>query len=125
MNGIPSWVEIPARDIDRAAKFYGAIFGKEYDVREDGPRKIVILGQGENNEGGASLTQIDGFEPSNNGALAYFNAGDDIDGALKKVAESGGTVVIPKTHMWEGQVYATFLDSEGNTVAFFGTGTIE
>jgi len=125
MNGIPGWVEIPTKDIDRAAKFYGAIFGKEYEVREDGPRKIVILGQGENNEAGASLTQIDGFEPSSNGALAYFNADADIDGALKKVAESGGKVVIPKTLMWEGQVYATFLDSEGNTVAFFGTGTVE
>jgi predicted enzyme related to lactoylglutathione lyase len=124
MNGIPTWVEIPTSDIDRAAKFYGAIFGKEITVREDGPRKIAILGQSEDNSGGASLTQIEGFKPSSDGALAYFNAEDDIDGVLKKISASGGTVVIPKTNMWEGQVFATFLDSEGNTVALFGSGSV-
>lgn len=128
MKSVPGYVEIPVTDIERAAKFYGAIFDMTLEVHEDGPRKYTLLGTVEDNQSGqigASLTQVAGFEPSPHGALTYFDAGEDIDGMLKKVTDAGGKVVIPKTLMMPGSVFATFSDSEGNTLAFFGKGSVD
>lgn len=128
MQGVPVYVEIPVKDIERASKFYGAIFGKTLDIHEDNPRKYALIDTVADSalgQLGASLTQVEGFEPNPNGPLPYFNAGEDIDGMLKKVTEAGGKVVIPKTSMMPGMVFATFNDSEGNTLAFFGQGTVD
>lgn len=123
MHSVAIFVEFPVKDIERAAKFYGAIFGKELEVKDDGVRKFAVIANVEDSVVGtlgASLTQVDGFEPNPNGPLPYFNAGDDIEGALKKVTDAGGKIVIGKTQMWPGAVFATFNDTEGNTLAFFG-----
>lgn len=124
MKHVIGWVEIPVSDIERAAKFYGALYEQPpLAVYDDRPRKTAMLpgASTDPNAGqvGASLTQVDGFEPSANGTLAYLQV-DDLDAFIGRIAAAGGQVVMPRTSMGENMGYfATFRDSEGNTLALY------
>lgn len=120
MGHTVGWVEIPVTDMDRAVKFYAAVLDRPVEKNHDGVRWTALLQPYNPDEVGASLTQVAGFEPNPNGALAYLNAGDDLSVMLNRVEAAGGKVVMPKTLMGEGMGYfATFTDSEGNTLALF------
>lgn len=117
-----AWFEIYVDDIERAEKFYNAVFGYEFarqpekdgmhmswfpmDMEKDAPR---VSG---------SLTQMEGYGPNKNGGgtVVYFTVAD-IDATLKKVEEAGSKITIPKTDIGEHGVFAWALDSEGNTIA--------
>ena len=60
----------------------------------------------------------EGYTPSMNGALLYFNANPDMSGAIGRVETAGGKVLMPKTQVSpEIGFMAIFVDSEGNKVA--------
>lgn len=114
------WVEIPVKDIERAAKFYGRVFGGAPKIHDDGVRRSATLTNTQGNGVGASLTQIEGFEPSDKGPLVYMLAADgDITAALAKVEPAGGKVTAPKTSMGAAGFYGLFQDTEGNVLAFY------
>jgi predicted enzyme related to lactoylglutathione lyase len=121
MVNIFIWIEIPVEDIERAARFYSALFEAEVRCYDDGKRKIAILPGAEGMDVGGSLTQVDGFIPSSNGPLAYIGAGRDLCDMLDRVEPAGGKVVVGKTPMGEFGYFATFHDSEGNTLALHST----
>jgi uncharacterized protein len=68
---------------------------------------------------GISLNQFEGFDPSPNGPLVYLNVGAQFDSMLSRIEAEGGNVVIPRSPMSETTVFATFRDSEGNTLALY------
>lgn len=114
------WVEIPVKDIERALRFYSAVFELSAEITDDGVRRTTTIFHGSDNSGGVSLNKTANFDPGANGPLIYFEAGDDLSTTLARVAPAGGTVIIPKTPMGEGMgFYATFHDSEGNTLALY------
>lgn len=112
------WVEVPVNDINRAAKFYGALFDQQLEPMEYDGRKFATL---EVSEGqvGLSLNQSEGFTPSADGPLVYLNADTRFDDMLSLLEKIGGKVVIPRSPMSETAVYATFNDTEGNTLALY------
>lgn len=115
-----NWVEIPVSNMDRAVKFYSAVFQKEIQVFDaDESRKIGLMPPGAGKEDGidpqGSLLQVANFEPSTTGTIAYFDPIDDLETVLGRVEGAGGKVTFPKFRIGAGFL-ATFTDSEGNTV---------
>lgn len=111
------WFEIPATDLRRAKNFYGRVFGFEFQSMEMGPLKMELFPW---KEGGpnatGSLIQAESYIPSHKGSMVYFSV-DDIESTLKKVNESGGKTLNPKTSIGEHGFVAHIEDSEGNRVA--------
>jgi predicted enzyme related to lactoylglutathione lyase len=115
------WVEIPVRDIERAKRFYEAVFEiQASEVRDFGVRRTCTLYYDETSgKPGISLNQTANFEPGDRGFYVYLNAGDELSGALSRVEAAGGKVLSDKTSMGEDGNYAAILDSEGNQLALY------
>lgn len=113
----PSWIELPARDADRAATFYKAVF--EFDASEvydDGERRVSILLNPTDGKPGISVNETKNFEPSSKGTLVYLNVGSDLTPFLERTVAAGGTIITGQTAMSETSVYAIIGDTEGNAV---------
>lgn len=120
MNRIFSWVEIPAQDIERAARFYGQLFDRELTITDAPPRRMATI-YFEPNEVGGSLLQAPGFEPSNQGTHVYLNAGrgGDLEVMIERVRALGAEIILPITPMGTDGRFATFRDTEGNILSLF------
>jgi uncharacterized protein len=115
------WIEIPVKDIERALKFYQAVFKLEpTEISTDEVRRTATLSN-TTPEGrpGISLNQTKNFEPSNKGPLVFVDAGEDLTDHLARVESNGGKVVEGKTSMGQAGFYATIADSEGNVLALY------
>ena len=115
MNNAINWFELPARDHERAAKFYETILGAELrrEVFFGTPNAIFPYDQG--GVGGAVIAS-DSLQPTRGGALVYLNARGDIDGVLSRVEAAGGSIVSPKQQIGPMGYIAIIEDSEGNQV---------
>jgi uncharacterized protein len=112
------WVEIPVKDIHRATRFYGALFGQQLTPIEYDGRRFASIEVAEG-QVGLSLNQFEGFDPSPNGPLVYLNAGVQFDDMVSRIEAEGGKVIIPRSPMSETTVFSTFHDTEGNTLALY------
>ena len=111
-----NWFEIPVIDFSRAKTFYEKVLDIAIEPMVMGPVTMGMLSSDQNAVGGA-IVQGDGGSPSQNGTLVYLNGGDDLAPMLARVAEAGGTVVVPKTEIGNGfGFFAHFIDTEGNKV---------
>jgi predicted enzyme related to lactoylglutathione lyase len=122
MNHIATWFEIPVIDMQRAKAFYQSVLNTSFKDDEMDQYQMAIFEHEENAVGGM-LVLGKGYEPSQTGAVVYFNGGEDLSLPLAKVTDLGGSVVIPKTGIEEGACgfYAQFLDSEGNRVGLYSS----
>lgn len=120
MNKIFSWVEIPVENMERAVEFYGKLLNRELTIEDVPPRRMVIL-YFEPGEVGGSLVQSPGFKPGAEGTHLYLNAGrgDELDTMIARVVSLGGEIVIPRTPMGDDGHFASFKDTEGNTLSLF------
>jgi predicted enzyme related to lactoylglutathione lyase len=114
------WIEIPVKDLDRAMKFYQALFNlAATEVGADDVRRTTTLYYTSEGGPGISLNQTNNFEPSDKGTLVYLDTGEDLTEHLSRVEPAGGAVVEQKTSMGEAGYYATFRDTEGNLLALY------
>lgn len=115
------WVEIPAKNFDRAKKFYETIFGIEMTLvpMARGRYAIFPLNREALGAGGA-IVEGKGYEPTQNGAIVYLDRGDeDLSIILDKVLEAGGKIAMPKKMNGETKAMgyiAQLIDSEGNRI---------
>ncbi|MBL7703660.1 MAG: VOC family protein [Ferruginibacter sp.] len=121
MQNAISWFEIPTTNINRAQKFYEAIFGITM-IPMDMPNikmRMFPLDDMMTQVGGA-LVDSGGFHKASatDGPLIYLNANPDVQIVLDKVAEAGGSIMVPKTEITpEYGFMAVFIDTEGNRIA--------
>lgn len=109
------WFEIPVTDINRAKKFYDAIFQTEIFINDFGGFKMGIF---PHRSVGAALCQGDFYKPSQDGTLVYFDANPDLIDVLDRIEPAGGKVIRGKTQISpEHGFMALFIDSEGNRLA--------
>ena len=123
MKNAINWFEIPAKNLERAKKFYEEVFEVNFEImtmEEMGISMAFFPADWENGTGGA-IAFGPGYEPSEKGALVYLNGGEDLTNSLSKVENAGGKVIVPKTSLGEHGFMAQFIDSEGNRVAFHST----
>lgn len=116
-----SWFEIPAKDIDRAQKFYESIFEIQMQPMDFGGTKMRMFPLDDPMEGvGGTLIDSGGFhKPSlTEGPLIYLNGNPDVNIVLNRVAKAGGKIMVPKTEISpEYGFMAIFEDTEGNRIA--------
>lgn len=115
------WIEIPARDVERALKFYQTVFDyPEVEVADDGVRRTATLFGGDTQgKSGISLNQTANFEPCDKGVFIYLDAGEELTPALDKVIAAGGKIIAGKTSMGDAGFYASVLDTEGNLIGLY------
>jgi len=121
MKNAISWFEIPTTDIDRAQKFYEAIFGITMVPMDMPEMKMRMFPIDNPMEGiGGTLVDSGGFhKPSaTDGPLIYLDGNPDVQIVLGRVEAAGGQVLMPKTDIGSDYGFmAVFLDTEGNRIA--------
>ncbi|MEI9908675.1 MAG: VOC family protein [Bacteroidota bacterium] len=120
MKSVISWFEIPSTDLDRAAKFYEAIFDVSL-IPMDTPNIKMRMFPVEDpmTDIGGAVVNSDGFyTPSaTDGPLIYLNGNPDVQNVLDKVEKAGGKIIVPKTEISpEYGFMAIIIDTEGNRI---------
>ncbi|PUB29536.1 hypothetical protein C8J95_106190 [Elizabethkingia sp. YR214] len=112
------YFEIPVNDLQRAEKFYSAIFDFTFEKEIMDNYEMSIFPFEETKSGiTGALVKGDVYKPTQNGVILYFKT-EDIENTLKKVQEYAGRVLYPKTlNEKYGFAVAEFEDSEGNRIA--------
>jgi predicted enzyme related to lactoylglutathione lyase len=120
MKDAISWFEIPATDLNRAQKFYEAIFGVKLDSIDMPNIKMRMFPVDDPMTGiGGALVDSGGFhKPSaTDGPLIYLNGNPDLQKVLDKVEAAGGKIFLPKTEISPEYGYmGVFIDTEGNRI---------
>ena len=102
INASLSLVEFPADDPERARAFWSGLLGSELEPRGEGEGEGWQTGPGE-----SVGVHSRGRGPGDTFSLPYFQV-DQMDGAVRRVEELGGSVVHP------GERWSICKDSEGN-----------
>jgi uncharacterized protein len=116
-----SWFEIPAINIDRAQKFYEAVFQVKLVNMDFGTTKMRAFPLDDPMDGvGGTIIDTGGLhKPSlTDGPLIYLNGNPDVQIFLDRAITNGGKIMVPKTELSpEYGFMAIFEDSEGNRIA--------
>ena len=116
MTNTINWFEIPTTDLDRAIGFYRTVLATPLK-RElfDGTGTEMAVFEGEQESVRGALITDERRKPTADGAIVYLHA-RDMDVSLGRVAEAGGSVVMPKTDIGAPGFIALVRDTEGNVV---------
>ena len=114
------YFEIPVTDIERAIKFYNAVFHFDFDKENIDNNEMALFPFADENSGIAgALSKGEIYKPTTEGVVIYFKT-ENIDETLKLAISNGGQILYPKTDNGIGLV-AEFEDTEGNRIALFQT----
>lgn len=107
------WFDIPVKDLARAMAFYQAVL--EWNVKEEYPGLAVF--EHDNASAGGCLSVEPETQPTEHGALLYYNVNGRHSEAENLVARHGGKVLTPKHPIGPFGYRSIVLDSEGNRIA--------
>lgn len=115
-----TYFEIPVTDLDRAIRFYEAVFTLTLSrTTIDGhPMALFPAADGDTGATGALATG-DSYVPSLDGTRVYFRV-DAVDATLARAIAAGGRELYPATTVGPETRVAEFADSEGNRIALIG-----
>ena len=108
---------IHADDVERAARFYEAVFGWRFAPW--GPPGFYLIQTGDDASPGVQGLMQKRHEPRTGTGLNGFEptfAVEDVDAVLAAVEANGGTVTMGKSPIPTVGVLVRFLDTEGNDV---------
>lgn len=116
------YFEIPVNDLERAEKFYSAVFNFSFDKEVIDHYEMALFPFEEKNSGiTGALAKGDVYKPSKNGVIIYFKT-ENIEVTLNQVIQHGGKILYPKKNDEKyGFAVAEFEDSEGNRIALHQT----
>jgi hypothetical protein len=113
------WCDIPAKNLDRAVKFYSAVLGLKIEKQSFSGKEFAAFGH--ENGVGCGLFAGDEIQPAAHGPLIYLNCQGRLDAAAAAVEPNGGKIVQPKHQIGPYGFRVVILDSEGNRVALHST----
>jgi predicted enzyme related to lactoylglutathione lyase len=126
MQATISHFEIPARDLERAARFYREVFGWTVEpLPWEGHPYYKVRGSAVAEEGGKEgidgglTTAGQGLEHP---LLMIHLSGIRLDDCLRKIEEAGGTIALPATPVGGLGSWARFRDPEGNLLGLWQKG---
>lgn len=112
------YFEIPVNNIDRAIKFYNAVFHFDFGKENiDNNEMALFPFAGENQGISGALAKGEIYKPTKDGVVIYFKT-ENIDETIKSATSNGGQILYPKTDNGIGFV-AEFEDTEGNRIALY------
>jgi len=113
------WFDIYVNDIERAVKFYEAVFNVELkDLSNPSNDSMIMKIFPENmEEYGATgaIVQKDDVEAGHNSTIVYFNC-EDCAIEESRVVSAGGVIVAPKFSIGNFGFITLCNDTEGNTI---------
>ncbi|MEM9047394.1 MAG: VOC family protein [Pseudomonadota bacterium] len=111
------WTEIPVRDLDRAARFYGAVFGTELTRQVMGPNETAIFPT--QAPGGIAGHLYEG-KPAGDGTgpTIHLALPDSLEAGLARLREAGGQVLSEPIAIPFGR-FAYCTDPDGNSIGLF------
>ncbi|OZM72638.1 glyoxalase [Amycolatopsis antarctica] len=109
-EGTPTWIDLGIPDLDRAMEFYGALFGWEFAVgpAETGHYTTCLLG----GRPVAALMWNKDPDATDFWWNVYL-AVDDCDATAARIAEAGGTILVPTMDVMDLGRMAVALDPTG------------
>ncbi|HEY2548117.1 MAG TPA: VOC family protein [Candidatus Acidoferrum sp.] len=110
--------EIPAAEPDRAAAFYGKVFGWKFD-KWPGPMEYWMVVTGKDGEPGINGGMI--RKPGGVASTTNTIGVDSVDAAVKAVLKAGGKNIVPKTPIPTIGYFAYCEDTEGNVFGVMQT----
>ena len=115
INPSIAWFEIPADNIDRAKKFYGALFGWKIE-KFPGVTDYwhIDTGGGDDTPDGGLMKRQVSQQPITN-----YVAVSSVDEAAAKVQKLGGKICRPKTAVPQMGYFAVCQDTENNMFALW------
>jgi predicted enzyme related to lactoylglutathione lyase len=111
-------VEIPALDLERAMRFYTAVFDVSFEeivTIHDNRMAYFPFEEGKDGASGA-LAEGETYVPTKDGAIIYLGV-RNIDDVLARAVQHGSEILFPKTPVNENLFVAEISDSEGNRIA--------
>lgn len=119
-DNIATWFELPVNNMTRAKAFYQSVLQAEFKDEEMSGLQMAIF-SAEPGAVSGMLVLGETYQPSQTGAVVYFNGGEDLTAPLERALQHGGSVVVPKTPIHDGECgyFALFLDCEGNRVGLY------
>jgi predicted enzyme related to lactoylglutathione lyase len=108
------WNELSSPDLDASSTFYSGLFGWEITPFENSPTPYLGIKNGAANNGGMREPSPPGTPPH---WLAYFGV-QDIDAALAKVQELGGTKLAGPIDITMAKI-AVVQDPQGAVLALY------
>lgn len=115
MNSNPvSWFEIYVSDMDRARKFYEAVFECRLNRLNNPDLEIWAFPQRFESYGASgALVKMPGFPPGGNSTLVYFSC-KDCSIEESRIDPSGGQIQRSKECIGEYGYITLAIDTEGN-----------
>jgi uncharacterized protein len=116
MKATVSHFEIPARDLDRAARFYREVFGWQVEpLPWEGHPYYKVRGAAGDSIGGGIVPAGEYEHP-----LLVIHVDGELPAWMGRIVESGGTVEQPPTQVGDFGWFARFRDPEGNLLGVWG-----
>ncbi len=106
-------VEIPAANVEAAARFYAGLFG--WKIESVPEMNYTMWEDGSGYGGGFNLVS----DENPVGQVLVYIHSDDIEADLKNVEKLGGKVLHPKTEIPQTGWFAAFKDPTGNVLALY------
>lgn len=103
--------EIPAAEPDRAAAFYGKVFGWKFD-KWAGATEYWMVTTGKDGTPGINGGMM--RKPGGISATTNTIGVDSVDGSVEAVLKAGGKNILPKTPIPTVGYFAYCEDTEGN-----------
>src|SRR5258708_1433459 len=109
------WFEIPADNVERAKKFYGALFGWKIE-KFPGMTDYwhIDTGGGDDTPDGGLMSRKHPGQP----ITSYVNV-ESVTKFMTKVEKLGGKICLPKTAVPQMGYFAICQDTEDNTFAIW------
>ena len=111
-----NWFEIPARDMDRATRFWETVLARPLKREVFGGVPHAIFAGANDTIVSGALVNDGKRQPWGQGTLVYLDAGRDLEGCIARVERAGGKVAVPRTEIGEHGAFAVVIDTEGNAV---------
>jgi len=119
MKATVSHFEIPARDMDRAARFYREVFDWTVEpVAWEGHPYLKVRGVAGDSLGGGIVPAGEGCEHP----LLVIHVDGGLPAWIGRIVEAGGTVEQPPARIGDFGSFARFRDPEGNVLGLWERG---
>lgn len=114
-NGSFSWFEIEVPDAAAGMSFYGSVYGWTFHEMEGSGGGYQMIHVGDQAIG--ALQASENGDPSGRATRDYFDV-DDLEGALDRVREGGGSVQQERMEIPGGQWIGVATDPWGQAIGF-------
>lgn len=115
------WRELATKDVAKAKRFYGELFGWTFEDRSMGPAGTYTMVNA-NGAGRGGIMQMHGEMAQMPSHWAVYVSVKDVDAAAKAAKDAGGTVGYGPQDIPDVGRFAVVLDPDGASICAFKSG---